>query len=700
MEERFNAKMKALYGKYSTHDVGDGSRSDQPFIEIKPDNNDREKLSNDSFSLPIGSTARDLTRIGGFLKSSHGLLFLAKQVLLQTGNAIVETRVVNPFFVIGNVVPYLHLSRNISSPKDFTPSGDQTQKSPASDASIGSAGRMQTGTANAATATATGNGGSNGLLSLLSPSKLVNTVTGIYSLTQGGALGINQRPELNVSGEFYSILLWKGFQKQSNVASNLNQVSANLRVGNIKGALNSLGNIVSNLNQTTIGITAPLLAASGRDAPTTDIDGRRYFIIDQDNADRYLKDSVSAWYNADGKQVPNVIMPYLYDLPYILGGQNETNSTPSVASGFGVNISKAAATTASPSSFSAQLGAAAKTIKQFSDNAATSARQAIDTSGQPLFDTLLAAQTSIPFDATATDDNSAEDNMLFSQLSLRNRYLQDSRLDFIRTQLAAQVANQTTYWQTVQTLPKSGIVSGQYNAGDILNIDPRVRQPAPHTVDNLNLIDIDSLKNSGNVISQAVLDQIASYGQDYINVFFYDFVNKKTIPMRAFISDINESVKSQMNDTQYIGRLERNVVYTGVIRELSFTLRVHAFSKPEMGRIWKKINYITGLCYPAQYAEGFIVPPLVKLTIGDLYRDQPGYISSLTNHVDDDVSWETETGYQAPHGITMNISFTVIEKQQMQTNSVFYPFGQARITAPITSNADGFTNTDSSVFDV
>ena len=702
LEEKFNAQMKTLYGKYSTRDRGDGSRGEQPFVEIKPNDPDREALSGDSQSLPVGSTVRDLTRIGSFLKSSDGLLFLAKQVVLQTGNVIVETRVLDPLFIIGNVVPFIHLSRNLSSPKDFTPSGDQSQKSPASDSSIGSAGRMQTGTANDATATATGNGGTNGLLSLLSPSKLISTITGIYSLTQGGALGINQRPELNVSGEYYSILRWKGFQKQVNVASNLTQANANLRVGNIAGAVTSLTNAILGVKSNISTLNSSLLPPLGRDSPSTDEDGRRYFITDADNADRYLNNSVSMWYNADGKQVPNVITPYLYRRPYILGGQEERNSELSTSTDFGVVAATSAPATTTPSAFNTALGATANNAKQFSDSAATSARQAINTTGDPLFNTLLGVDIAAMFSQSAAGaENPSEDAMLFSDLSLRNRYEQDTRMDFVRTQLANQLAAQTTYWQTALTLPNCGIKTGIYNPGDALNIDPTIRTLVQHTVDNLNLIDIGNIPASENEISQDALDYIASFGKDYVNVFFYDFVNHVTVPMRAFITNINETVSPEINDTRYIGRLERNVIYVGVTRELSFQLKVHAFSKAEMGKIWKKINYITGLCYPSQYADGFMVPPLVKLTIGDVYRDQPGYIRSLSNQIEDNTSWEIDAGFQAPHGITMNVSFTVIEKQQMQTNSTFYPFGQARITAPsLNAILDATSGTGIPTFDV
>jgi hypothetical protein len=70
-----------------------------------------------------------------------------------------------------------------------------------------------------------------------------------------------------------------------------------------------------------------------------------------------------------------------------------------------------------------------------------------------------------------------------------------------------------------------------------------------------------------------------------------------------------------------------------------------------------------------------MVPPLVKLTIGDIWKDQPGYIKGITNTIDDDTSWEISDGRMAPHGVTMNISYAIIEKNQISTGDLLYSFG-------------------------
>src|SRR5690606_19606575 len=91
------------------------------------------------------------------------------------------------------------------------------------------------------------------------------------------------------------------------------------------------------------------------------------------------------------------------------------------------------------------------------------------------------------------------------------------------------------------------------------------------------------------------------------------------------------------------------------------------------------LNYLTGLCFPAGYSNGFMIPPFVKITIGDLYVNQPGFFRSINHTVENDTPWDIEEPYQAPHGIVTSIAFSIIEKHQMQTdNRSYYHFGQPR----------------------
>jgi hypothetical protein len=89
--------------------------------------------------------------------------------------------------------------------------------------------------------------------------------------------------------------------------------------------------------------------------------------------------------------------------------------------------------------------------------------------------------------------------------------------------------------------------------------------------------------------------------------------------------------------------------YGGFNRTLNFTLNVVVSSIAELLPTWQRVNYIVSSVKPSNYTKAirgnvtdrFIVPPMFMLTMGDMYRDQPVLIQSVTVTIPDDASWET-----------------------------------------------------------
>ena len=97
----FEANSNSIYNKYTpftTYSFGPS----QPFIYTKISDSTFFKnfTKYDSQVAPIGSTIRDAKRIGQYLVTGNGLLFIGKQLLLQQQNAFNETRIYNPLSVL------------------------------------------------------------------------------------------------------------------------------------------------------------------------------------------------------------------------------------------------------------------------------------------------------------------------------------------------------------------------------------------------------------------------------------------------------------------------------------------------------------------------------------------------------------------------------------------------------------------------
>jgi hypothetical protein len=161
--------------------------------------------------------------------------------------------------------------------------------------------------------------------------------------------------------------------------------------------------------------------------------------------------------------------------------------------------------------------------------------------------------------------------------------------------------------------------------------------------DKINILDVLAENDFKNKYSE---------DSDIIKFYFHDIVNNKYIPFRATVTGLNENLNADWTAIEYIGRADKLQTYKGFSRTLSFKFNVIANSIKELLPMWQRINYLVGLTKPSNYTQGtqnnpsniysrFIIPPLVKFTIGDIYKNQPGVIKSIGVNIPDNCVWET-----------------------------------------------------------
>lgn len=757
LEDRFNAQMDVLYAEGSTTDRTPHGvqKNNSPYYEVKPNTPNKRDFGADTRAVPLNSIAADVTRIGTWSRRPEGLRWLLDQQNLQVGNTFAETRVINPLFVIGNLQPFKHIERALADATGLTLSnspitGDNAHKSFGSPANIGSAGRLQVGTSKHVTNLIVTGGQNNvwqDIISWIPASRIVNTINTLTNVADVGILGIDQRPEFDMSGkgtynDLYSVEIWNGFERAGGPVDNLSLVGSNLRLGNLSGALKAATNVVNtvskDINQviatgaSVVNFVGSLFGARGRgNAPsttptpttraqsTTKAAGRRYFITDaQQGVERYLEGTIDFAPSEDGKTiVPIPSLSFMNRFPAgfsdpVLVLTAPTTDSPSLGDDYtnvvSANPSQSTAVSAQQASAAADkartdvlagvrqgLDAANSIRIAISQGPAAAAQVALSQLGQApgraIQQQLAGKAANAAQQATlgATSDNPAEDAMKYSGLSIRQRYLTDEKIEAIRATIDSQRGRWLMSYKSYNPKDRAaGFGGGIAIDGTDIAID--ATQKYPFTVtdvtdngirryfhDELNAFPPISESPTDTYLTKEAMDTIkAASGKPLVDLFFFDYVNKVAVPFRANIRALNESVTPEYNDVFYIGRTERNIVYIGVRRSVSFSLIVHAYNEVEMTGIWEKLNYLTSLCFPSQYSQGYMVPPLVKLTLGDVYNNQPGYIQSLTYNVEDDTPWEITEPMQAPHGITANITFAIIEKtaQRSQDYIGYNPF--------------------------
>jgi len=159
---------------------------------------------------------------------------------------------------------------------------------------------------------------------------------------------------------------------------------------------------------------------------------------------------------------------------------------------------------------------------------------------------------------------------------------------------------------------------------------------------------------------------------DFIKFKFKDIVNNKFIVFRAILSGISDAITPEWSGTQYIGRPDKVYVYKGAERKVSFNFEIFPKTKQEFPILMEKLNYLIGLCYPSFTKGNRMVAPFINLTIGDMFKDTPGFLDSLSIDVDDTGTWEIEDGLQFPKHITCNCSFTYVGKYLPSTLGKHY----------------------------
>ena len=162
--------------------------------------------------------------------------------------------------------------------------------------------------------------------------------------------------------------------------------------------------------------------------------------------------------------------------------------------------------------------------------------------------------------------------------------------------------------------------------------------------------------------SEEEYDGVSYENLDWIPFKFVDARNDKPIVFRAILSGISDAFSPEYSSERYVGRPTNVYVYQGTTRNISFTFDVYPKSDTELVTLWEKLNYLAGLTYPHLDSTGQgMISPYSKLTIGDMYRDAPGYISSLTYTVQDNGTWET-TFAKLPKYIQVQCEFIYIGK--------------------------------------
>ena len=141
----------------------------------------------------------------------------------------------------------------------------------------------------------------------------------------------------------------------------------------------------------------------------------------------------------------------------------------------------------------------------------------------------------------------------------------------------------------------------------------------------------------GGALNDLVKFRVAAIDND--NPSLKDFMH-----FRAFLNSFTDNYNPEWAAQKYVGRGDSLYRYAGFTRQVNLSWTVVAQSVQELLPMYKKLNYLAGNTMPDYSPQGYMRAPLVELTVGAYLFDQPGFINSLTYTANFDAGWEIGIG--------------------------------------------------------
>tara|TARA_Y100001972_G_scaffold127852_1_gene186144 strand:+ start:509 stop:2020 length:1512 start_codon:yes stop_codon:yes gene_type:complete len=144
---------------------------------------------------------------------------------------------------------------------------------------------------------------------------------------------------------------------------------------------------------------------------------------------------------------------------------------------------------------------------------------------------------------------------------------------------------------------------------------------------------------------------------------------------RAFLDSLSDNYSGDWESSKYIGRAEELYNYSGFSRDIQFGFKLAAQSAQEMRPMYLKLNRLAGSTAPTYLNSTYMRGTFVELTIGDYFRDLPGFIGGVDIQWSTDYQWsqdgdEAEVG-ELPTILDVSVNFTPIHRTAPNADQIF-----------------------------
>lgn len=146
------------------------------------------------------------------------------------------------------------------------------------------------------------------------------------------------------------------------------------------------------------------------------------------------------------------------------------------------------------------------------------------------------------------------------------------------------------------------------------------------------------------------------------------------IQFRAYINSINDSFAPGWDENQDQGRADAKIMLSGWSRSISLDFVVPIHSAGELESVWTKLDELARLTYPIYVEDKSFTGTYVQVTIGDLYKAVPMYVTDLSYDWDNETPWEIESGKQLPRytNVSMALGWIGVQRPEYDGKAFSY----------------------------
>ena len=204
-----------------------------------------------------------------------------------------------------------------------------------------------------------------------------------------------------------------------------------------------------------------------------------------------------------------------------------------------------------------------------------------------------------------------------------------------------------------------------------------------------------------NALNEVVIDgkPKAANFPDLVLFEFTTFQTKRNkIQFRAFLTELSDTLSPSFSDVGYIGRTSPTYLFKSISRECSFGFKIAAMTRQELDANYKRLNRLMQSISPGYTSGNLPIGPMIKLTIGNYFQETPVVIDSFEITVPESSPWDIDTGRQLPLYLDVSMGAKIMFNEAENYNPQTGKFKKADEDGFPTSITDTILKSTSNYF--